>query len=206
MSAVPWLDLGALLLVVLAAMASPGPDMLLIARYALRAGLGAAFACILGIVLGIGAHLAFALTGLAALASAAPELLDFVRWAGAGWLAWLGVGALRATGGFRIDASANAAGGPPPFLAGLLSNLLNVKVLLMMLALFTELLGPTTSLGVRLLGAGLLILEVALVWSLFALLVRRPAVVAFVERRAAALDHLFGGLLLIIAGLVAFGP
>ena len=206
MSALPWLDLGALLLVVLAAMASPGPDMLLVARYALRSGAGAALACIAGIVLGIAAHLAFALTGLATLARTAPGLLDAVRLAGAAWLAWLGIGALRATGGFRLETAGGAPAGPPPFLAGLLSNLLNVKVLLMMLALFTQLLGPSAPLAARLLGAGLLLLEVFTVWSAFAVLVRRPAVVRFVERRAATLDHLFGGLLLLLAVLVALAP
>ena len=199
----PWFDLAALLLVVLAAMLSPGPDMLLIARYALGDRPGTAALCIAGITAGIGVHLLFALTGLAAIAAAAPALLEIVGWLGALWLAWLGISALRSTGAFSLAGARDDAPSALPFMAGFLSNLLNVKVLLMMLALFTELLDPAAPLATRLLGAALLMLEVALVWSIFARLVRLPAVVTFVERNARTLDRIFGALLLGIAILVA---
>jgi threonine/homoserine/homoserine lactone efflux protein len=200
------LDLAALLGVVLLAMASPGPDMLLVARYALH-GLAPALACIAGIVAGIAVHLAFALTGLAAVAAAAPAALEGLRWAGAAWLAWLGVGALRSGGGFRFatDGADDGDRGPAPFLAGALSNLLNVKVLLMMLALFTELLAPDAPVAVRLAGAGLVTVEVALVWTAFALAIRHPSVAPWLEARARGIDRLFGVVLLLIAVLVAAG-
>lgn len=197
------LDLAALLGIVLLAMASPGPDMILVARYALR-GPAPAFACIAGIVTGIAAHLTFALTGLATLAATAPALLEVVRWAGAAWLAWLGISALRSRGGFRF-ADPGIEAGPHPFVAGAVSNLLNVKVLLMMGALFTELLDPASDLSVRLLGAGLLVVEVALVWSAFALLIRHRPVARWLEARALGLDRIFGTVLLLLAVLVGLG-
>ena len=204
-------DLIALLLVVLAAMASPGPDMLLVARHAIRGGMPLALACIAGIVAGIGFHLAFALTGLAAIARLQPELLGTMRWLGAAWLVWLGLSALRSGGGFSFSATNEPAGpdqGPgsgDAFLAGLLCNLLNVKVLLMMLALFTELLDPTAPLPLRLTGAGLVLLEVALVWTAFARLIRSPGIAGWLEARAQRLDRVFGILLLAIAVPVAIG-
>ena len=200
----PWLDLATVLLAVFAAMMSPGPDMLLIARYSLGERPGVASLCIAGITAGIALHLTFALTGLAAVAASAPEVLEFLGWLGAMWLAWLGIAALRSKGGFSLE---SAEGEPPsalPFVAGFLSNLLNVKVLLMMLALFTELLGPAAPLSSRLTAAGLLLLEVVVVWSVFARLVRQPAIIRFVERNARMLDRGFGATLLGIAMLIVF--
>jgi len=192
-------------------MASPGPDMLLVARHAIRGGMPLALACIAGIVVGIGFHLVFALTGLAAIARLQPELLGAMRWLGAAWLVWLGLGALRSGGSFSFSAGSDPRGpgrGPgsgAAFLAGLLCNLLNVKVLLMMLALFTELLDPTAPLALRLTGAGLVLLEVALVWTAFARLIRREGIAGWLEARARWLDRVFGVLLLAIAVPVAIG-
>jgi threonine/homoserine/homoserine lactone efflux protein len=196
----------ALLAIVLAAMLSPGPDMILITRYATRS-LAAAAGCIAGITLGIACHLAFALTGLAAIARLQPALLGAVGVLGACWLAWLGFGALRSSGALSLQAA--AAPGPAmlgtPFLAGLLSNLLNVKVLLMMLALFTELLPPELPLAMRLMGAGAVLIEVLLVWGLFAALLRLAPVRERLERMARGLDRIFGMLLLLMAALVLAG-
>ena len=85
----PWFDLAMLFLVVFAAMMSPGPDMLLVARYSLGTHRGTVALCIAGITTGIGLHLTLALTGLAAIAATAPDALDVLRWLGALWLAWL---------------------------------------------------------------------------------------------------------------------
>lgn len=200
----PWFDLAMLFLVVFAAMMSPGPDMLLVARYSLGTHRGTVALCIAGITTGIGLHLTLALTGLAAIAATAPDALDVLRWLGALWLAWLGFAALRSTGAFSLTGELENPPNALPFLTGLLSNLLNVKVLLMMLALFTELLDPTAPLPIRLAAAGLLMLEVAIVWTVFARLVRRPAIVSFVERNAHRLDQVFGTTLLGLAILVAF--
>ena len=200
----PWLDLATVLLAVLAAMMSPGPDMLLIARYSLGTRPGAASLCIAGITAGIALHLTFALTGLAAIAASAPEALDVLGWLGAIWLAWLGIAALRSKGGFSLESAEREPPSALPFVAGFLSNLLNVKVLLMMLALFTEMLGPEVPLPSRLTAAGVLLLEVVVVWSVFARLVRQPAIVRFVERNARMLDQGFGATLLAIAMLIVF--
>ncbi|NEE04427.1 LysE family translocator [Phytoactinopolyspora halotolerans] len=73
----------------------PGPDFFVIVRYSLtgtRAGIRAAA----GNVTGLMVHTTLAAVGVGALLAARPALLDAVRYAGAGYLAWLGVGALRA--------------------------------------------------------------------------------------------------------------
>ena len=85
----------ALLGVWIAAICSPGPDLLCLTRIATRSrvrGLAAAAGSGAGIVVG----LARALAGLGALLAAAPWLLALLQIAGGAYLLWLGFSALRA--------------------------------------------------------------------------------------------------------------
>lgn len=78
--------------IVLAAM-TPGPDFVIVTRHAAvgrRQGLAAAA----GIASGVGVNTAAALLGLAAIFLAFPSLYDLVLWLAAGYLIFLGAGAL----------------------------------------------------------------------------------------------------------------
>lgn len=142
----------ALLGVWFAAICSPGPDLLCLARIATRSrarGLAAA----VGIVAGIVVWLVLTLAGLGALLAAAPWLLAVLQIAGGAYLLWLGFSALRA--GVRQlrspsldDAHLTA---PPPatdsspagaFLQGLLTNLSNPKAVIFFGAVFTRFITP----------------------------------------------------------------
>lgn len=92
-----------------AAICSPGPDLLLLVRVASRSrarGLAAA----LGIVAGIVVWLALTLAGLGALLAAAPWLLPALQIAGGAYLVWLGVSATRA----GVRQLRSAGGSPAP--------------------------------------------------------------------------------------------
>ena len=195
-------ELLSLVLIVLFAMLSPGPDMVLLTRFSLGPVPRQADLCVAGIVLGISAHSLFALTGLAALTQLHPKALAAMTVLGALWLSYLAYHALQSQGALRLSAvDTPKTGLPLAFLSGLLSNLLNAKVLLMMVALFTELLPPTATLGQRLLGVLVLGIEVAMVWLLFVRLIRRPALREAIERYGSWVDRAFGALLLVLAVL-----
>lgn len=195
-------ELLSLVLIVLFAMLSPGPDMVLLTRFSLGPRPRQADLCVVGIVLGIAAHSLFALTGLAALATLHPQALALMTLLGALWLSYLAYHALQSHGALRLSGMADPKPGLTlAFLAGLLSNLLNAKVLLMMVALFTELLPPTAPLGQRLLGVALLAVEVTVVWLTFVRLIRRPTLRALIERYGLWIDRVFGALLLVLAVL-----
>ncbi|WP_129664862.1 LysE family translocator [Phytoactinopolyspora endophytica] len=73
----------------------PGPDFFVIVRHSLtdvRAGMRAAAGNLTGLLV----HTALAAAGVSTLLAAKPALLGAIRLAGAGYLAWLGVVALRA--------------------------------------------------------------------------------------------------------------
>src|SRR4051794_30616209 len=114
--------------------ATPGVDFLLTVSRTLAGGVRAGIAAAAGIGAGCVVHALAAAFGLAALLALHPEAFAAIRWAGAAYLAWLGVGLLRqALGAAPAGAPAAAASAAPApasahFRAGLLTNLLNPKI------------------------------------------------------------------------------
>ena len=123
-------------------------------------------------MLGISAHSLFALTGLAALTQLHPKALAAMTVLGALWLSYLAYHALQSQGALRLSAvDAPKTGLPLAFLSGLLSNLLNAKVLLKMVA------PPAASHGHPWAAApGVLVLGIEGPWSgSYSCACRRPA-------------------------------
>ncbi len=128
----------------LVALASPGPDLALMLRYSAcrRAAVGAAA----GIALGIMVHSILSLTGVSLLLQGHALLFDLVRLAGAAYLGWLGIGALRAA--LRPPAASMTADAAAPglptrgFWTGFTTNLLNPKALVFFIGLLAALVGP----------------------------------------------------------------
>jgi len=127
----------------LALTATPGPDMLLIASRSASQGRASGLATYAGIAAGTYCHALAAAFGLSQLFLAAPIAYDIVRYAGAAYLAWLAWKAFRSDG----TAFAPVAGLPRYsrsriFRQGLLTNLLNPKMALFVLALFPQFVRP----------------------------------------------------------------
>ena len=123
----------------LALAATPGPDMLLVASRSASQGRAAGFASLAGIQAGIYAHALAAALGLSQLLAAMPAAYDAVRYAGAAYLLVLAMQAF-----FGRDVRPSATSVAPRrsalkmFRQGLLTNLLNPKVALFVLALFPQ--------------------------------------------------------------------
>jgi threonine/homoserine/homoserine lactone efflux protein len=139
-------DLSTLALFAVACLAltsTPGPDMLLIASRSATQGWAAGFASLAGIQAGTYCHALAAAFGLSALFLAVPLAYDIVRYAGAVYLLYL------AWKCFQSDGTAfRPADGLPRFRLsqmfrqGLLTNLLNPKMALFVLALFPQFIRP----------------------------------------------------------------
>jgi threonine/homoserine/homoserine lactone efflux protein len=102
---------------------TPGADTALVLRTSVAAGRRAGVRCTLGICLGTMTWAAASALGVAALVERSPLAFDVLRYAGAAYLIWLGLHALRA----RPSGTGGAAP-PRPFRTGLLTNLLNPKI------------------------------------------------------------------------------
>src|SRR5574343_56833 len=117
---------------------APGPDNLMVIGQSLARGRRAGLAFGLGCAAGCVTHIAWATLGVAALIRASSGLFAAFKLAGAAWLVWLGIQALRSGG-----ALAPAAGSPPrpwqrDVARGFVANALNPKVGLFFLAFLPQ--------------------------------------------------------------------
>lgn len=118
---------------------SPGPDMLLLTRTALRDGArnGVVMAC--GIATGLTLHAAMAIGGMAVAFERLAWLREGMRWVAAGYLAWLGYRMIvewfiHVYSGARYEETKPTTS-RGAFAQGLLCNLLNPKVVVFFAAL-----------------------------------------------------------------------
>lgn len=117
----------------------PGPDSLLIMARSATQGWRAGVAASLGIGAGTMVHVTAAAVGLSALLATSAAAFNVVKWVGAAYIVWCGIGMLRAKlKPASTDKAALPAPAPLPlrrvFLQGFLTNVLNPKVALFFLA------------------------------------------------------------------------
>ncbi|MAF46709.1 MAG: LysE family translocator [Rhodospirillales bacterium] len=152
-----------------AVVVSPGPDTIVILRHALNSGTHVGLASVSGVQVGLAAHTALAALGLSLLIASAPLLFKGLALAGALYLGWLGIQALRAPI-LRLDGNRDAPQRRPAaaFAQGFFSNLLNPKVILLYLALLPSFVAPQLGqTGLQLAILGLTIIAINIVWQCF---------------------------------------
>jgi len=122
---------------------TPGPDLLYILGRSVSQGRQAGLLSALGIGAGCLFHVTAAALGVSALVLAVPVAYDVVRLAGALYLVWLGVKALRSQGS-SLEVQAMAATSPRRiFVQGVVTNALNPKVALFFLAFLPQFADPS---------------------------------------------------------------
>ncbi len=126
----------------LALTAPPGPDMLLIASRSAGQGRTAGFATLAGIQVGTYCHALAAALGLSQLFLVVPAAYDVVRYAGAAYLLCLAWKTFRAPSAAPAPTDRLRAPIGSMFGQGLLTNLLNPKMALFVLALFPQFVRP----------------------------------------------------------------
>ena len=81
----------------------PGPTIVLVLSYALSQGRRVALASVAGVALGDLIAMTASLLGLGALVLASATLFTVLKWIGAAYLVWMGVGMLRHAGASRLS-------------------------------------------------------------------------------------------------------
>lgn len=147
----PTFVLGALLIVLL-----PGPNSLYVLTVGARKGVRTGYRAASGVFLGDAVLLTLTAAGAASMLKRSPATFDVVKFLGAGYLAWLGFGMLRAAWkAWRQRAAAPAADAAEaaamaeaveaaerPFRRALVVSLLNPKAILFDLAFLTQFVNP----------------------------------------------------------------
>lgn len=142
-----WIEFGAVAVAHMLAVASPGPDFTLILRQSLRFGRVTARRSALGIGCGILVHVSYAVLGLGLVFRNSATAFEVLRWAGAGYLIWLGWLSIRSKG---MDPSAlqeidETKAQPGSWRRGFLTNVLNPKAALFFITLYSVMVSPETS-------------------------------------------------------------
>jgi threonine/homoserine/homoserine lactone efflux protein len=138
-------DLASLALFMTATLAlnlAPGPDVLYVSTRSLTQGRRAGVISALGIAVGAVVHTIAIASGLAALLRALPLAYEIVRFAGAAYLIWLGVQALRGKAGPAAGKPLDRESDWAVFRQGAITNILNPKVALFFLAFLPQFVAP----------------------------------------------------------------
>jgi len=135
----------------------PGPNSLYVMTIASRLGVGAGYRGACGIFVGDTVLMVLSATGVASLLHASPAIFMVIKYAGAAYLAWIGVGLMRAGVAMwrgrasnaptpamaeAADKSQDAAAAARPFRTALLISLMNPKAILFFISFFIQFVDP----------------------------------------------------------------
>lgn len=187
----------------MAAVASPGPDFLIVARNSLAGGRSAGIATAFGIVTALCVHVGVGVLGLSLIFARSATAFAIAKYLGAAYLIFLGIQALWSArpgqaSGLRHDDGSKPLGLANAYRTGVLTNLLNPKAALFFLALFTQVINPDTPIWVKS-AFGLTIMLEALLWfSLTAAVLSTPKLRAAYSRIGHWLDRIAGAFFLAL--------
>jgi threonine/homoserine/homoserine lactone efflux protein len=176
---------------------TPGPAVLFVVSVALARGMRPGLVASLGILAANVLYFALSATGIAAVVLASNELFTLLKWAGAGYLIWMGLRML-----FSRSAAAEAPEPRPvhhAFLRGLVVQGANPKALVYFVALLPQFIDPTGPVvpQILLLGVSSVVIELAVLTLYVAFAVRARRLAG--SRLAGPLERV-GGAFLVAAG------
>lgn len=188
-------------------MMSPGPDMMLIVKHSGARDRWPAVACIAGICCGVLVHVSFSILGIATVIAASATLYSAMKLAGAAYLIYVGLKSFLSAGGLKFDQAGKSVISKPgtPFRDGLLCNVLNPKVTIFILAVFTQVIEPSTPVAHKIIYGLFIAIEAFVVWNTFVALVRTKLALSFIQRFQVAIDRAVGVILIGFGAALALG-
>ncbi len=117
---------------------APGPDIVYVLTRGVSQGRKAGFAAAVGFATGCLFHTALAALGVAALIRSSEFAFNAVRWAGAAYLVWIGIQALRHRGSFSATGDGDAKALATIYRQSVIGNALNPKVTLFFLSFLPQ--------------------------------------------------------------------
>ncbi|MGF1742199.1 LysE family translocator [Vibrio profundum] len=202
MTLTAWLSLFAICLV--GAM-SPGPSLAMVVKHSLAGGRKNGFATAWAHSGGIGVYAFLTLFGLAVVLHHSLWLFNSLSIIGALYLAYLGINAIRSKGGVAEKLQS----GEPVSLwqsakEGLLISLLNPKIAIFFIALFSQFVSEGHGWGSRLLIVLTPIIVDGLWYSIITLMVSHPSFITKIRSKARLIDRVSGVILVLLALRVVF--
>ena len=194
-----WLSLA---LVCLLGAMSPGPSLAVVVRHSVTGGRGAGIVCAFSHAFGIFLWAAMMVGGLGVLLLSSPDIFFAVRLAGAAFLFYVGLQAIRARpadSALRTGTAALGAYAGSPAREGFIIALSNPKVAVFFAALFSQFISPTAPNAQQWIIAGTAATIDALWYAVVAVLLTRAAVLQWFQERIGLLNRFFGVILIALS-------
>ena len=188
------------------AVASPGPDFVLVSRQSFRYGRTVAIWTSAGIAIGILFHVALSLAGLSLLLQNQPDFFWYLKLVAALYIGYLGLTSLILKG--PINLQGNSTDGEGRYLksisSGFLTNALNPKAFIFFITVFTLVINEDTGIVIKSL-LGIYMSTATFIWFTFIsiLLTNQKATERF-EKTIPWLEKITGLFLLILAINIIF--
>ena len=194
------------------AVASPGPDFAMVLRQSLTHGHRTAVWTAIGVGSAICLHVTYSLLGIGVLLANSPLAFTVLKFAAAGYLAWVGIHDLRAKPRQAPSGAAAGAGPVPPrtpsaraaWMSGFAVNALNPKAGLFFVALFAAVISPKTPKLIQA-GYGVWVSLATMAWfCLVAYVFTRDRVRRAFLSHGHWIDRALGAVFLLLAASLAF--
>lgn len=183
---------------------SPGADMALVAKITLERGRRAALLATVGICSGLFVHATASALGLSVILATSAEAFTIVKLAGAAYLTYLGVQALRSSFRRDIVEPRSPRRGANPFLQGVFSNVLNPKVAVFYLTFLPQFMSPGDNVLARSLAFAVAHAVMGIAWlSAYAYVVLRISAALGRAGVGRWLERVTGGVLIALGARLA---
>ncbi len=188
------------------AVASPGPDFILVSRQCLRYGRRIAIWTSLGIAIGILFHVALSLTGLSILLQNQPDLFWYIKLLASLYIGYLGIVSLvsKSSNNLIEDATGQAGNQLRSVATGLLTNVLNPKALIFFITVFAVAISKETGTFIKCL-LGIYMSVATFIWfALVSILLTNKKAIERFKKVIPLLEKVTGFFLLLIAIQILF--
>jgi RhtB (resistance to homoserine/threonine) family protein len=190
----------------LLAVMSPGPDFALVLKNSLTVSRKKGIYTAIGLALGILVHVTYSLIGVGILIAKSIVIFSIIKFIGAGYLIWIGYKSLKAKPVKDREEDAELVAILSPFQAirmGFLTNILNPKVTLFFLALFTQVVHQNTPTLVKI-SYGLEMSSATFIWfTILALVISHEKIKSKFTKIQHHVEHFFGAVLIALGIKVA---
>lgn len=191
----------------MAAVASPGPDFIMVVKNSLSYSRKTGVYTALGIGSGIIIHILYTFLGIGLLIKESPSIFNGIKYLGAAYIIYLGIMSFRAESSQNKVIVASEGKDISPFKAyriGFITNALNVKASMFFLGLFTTMITPETSTNVLLILAVLIVVQTTLWFILVSYFFTQAAIQKKYYTYEGFINKCFGVLLILLAVKILF--
>lgn len=182
---------------------SPGPDMVLLTRTALKEGSAAGLQMATGVACGLCFHTLVAIGGMALALQTLPVLRSFLQWGAAVYLLWLAFGMARGLFSSNKTTESKETNTPAPrrspFLRGMICNLLNPKAAVFLAAVCAPFLTGSRPGWWPFAMWGIVVGLAISLWSLWVIVLQWAPLRSRYERSAHWIDGVFALVLVALA-------